>query len=126
VMFFYCISGFFLLYPSPTVYSCFCGWVIVTQYTCQITFTSNPDFVASVSRVKGPASSKALPLHTFIIINYLKNYNLLWPIFWLACQETIGLIGLFRHFFFLVNRIFVGVPLPFLRYFFFLYHCNFV
>jgi hypothetical protein len=31
-----------LLYSSPTVYPCFCDWVFVTQYTCQITFIGDP------------------------------------------------------------------------------------
>jgi hypothetical protein len=42
-------------------------WVLVTQYTLQITFNGNPGFVASVPRTKGPASSEALPLHNFIL-----------------------------------------------------------
>jgi flagellar biosynthesis component FlhA len=33
----------------------------VTQYTFQITFNGDSDFVASVYRVKRPASSEALP-----------------------------------------------------------------
>jgi hypothetical protein len=46
--FFSCISRFFLLYTSPHVHPCNCVWVIVTQYTCQITFNGDPGFVASV------------------------------------------------------------------------------
>jgi hypothetical protein len=56
----------FLLYPSPTIHPCFCGGVIVTQYICQITFTGDSDFVASLPRVKGLAFSKALFPRTFI------------------------------------------------------------
>jgi hypothetical protein len=57
----------YLLYPSPPVYPCFSVWVLVTQYTCEITFNGDPDFVASVPRVKGPASSEALPPRTYIL-----------------------------------------------------------
>jgi hypothetical protein len=57
-----------LLYLSPLVYPCFCVWVLVTQYTCQITFIGDPGFVASMPQVNGPASSKALPLHNFVLI----------------------------------------------------------
>jgi len=63
------ISLFFwayLLYPSPPVYPCFCVWVLVTQYTCDITFIGDPSFVVSVSRANGLASSEALPPRTFI------------------------------------------------------------
>jgi hypothetical protein len=56
-----------LLYPSPPVYPCFCVWVLVTQYTCDIIFNGDPGFVASVPRAKGPASSEALPPRTFIL-----------------------------------------------------------
>jgi hypothetical protein len=44
-----------------------CVWVLVTQYILQIIFTGDSGFVASVPQVKGLASSKALPLHTFIL-----------------------------------------------------------
>jgi len=57
----------YLLYPSPHVYPCFSVWVHVTQYTCEITFNGDPDFVASVPRVKGPASSEALPPRTYVL-----------------------------------------------------------
>jgi hypothetical protein len=57
----------YLLYPSPSVYPCNCVWVLVTQYTCYITFTGDPGFVASVPRTNGPASSEALPPRTFIL-----------------------------------------------------------
>jgi len=39
----------------------------MTQYTYDITFIGDPGFVASVPRVKGPASSKALPPRTFVL-----------------------------------------------------------
>jgi hypothetical protein len=55
-----------LLYHSPLVYPCFYVWVLVTQYTCQITFTGNLGFVAFMPRANGPASSEALPPRTFI------------------------------------------------------------
>lgn len=42
-------------------------WVFVTQYTTQITFNGDPGFVASVPRVKGPASSEVLLPRTFIL-----------------------------------------------------------
>jgi hypothetical protein len=57
----------YMLYPSPPVYPCFCVWVLVTQYTCEITFIGDPDFEASVPQAKGPASSEALPPRTFIL-----------------------------------------------------------
>jgi hypothetical protein len=60
----------YLLYSSPPVYPCFSVWVIVTQYTCEITFNGDPDFLASVPQIKGPASSEALPSRTFILILY--------------------------------------------------------
>jgi len=56
----------FLLYISPHVYSYFCVWVIVTQYICQITFNSDPGFVASMPQGKGLVSSKALPPRSYI------------------------------------------------------------
>jgi hypothetical protein len=46
----------FLLYPSPPVYPYFGVWVLVTQYTYEITFNGDPSFVASVPRANGPAS----------------------------------------------------------------------
>lgn len=55
-----------LLYPSPIVYPCFCVWVLVTQYTCQITFIGDPDFVVSVPWANGSAFSEALLLHNFV------------------------------------------------------------
>jgi hypothetical protein len=57
----------YLLYHSPPVYPCVCVWVLVTQYTCDITFIGDPGFEASVPRAKGPASSEALPPRTFIL-----------------------------------------------------------
>jgi hypothetical protein len=57
----------FVLYPSPHVYLyCFGVWVIVTQYTYEITFNGDLSFVVSVLRVKWPASSKVLPPHIFV------------------------------------------------------------
>lgn len=57
----------FLCY-FPHVYPCnWCVCVIVTQYTTQITLSGDPDFVAFVPRAKGPASSKVLSPHTFIL-----------------------------------------------------------
>jgi hypothetical protein len=57
----------YLLYPSPPpVFPCFGVWVLVTQYTCEITFNGDPDLMASVSRANGPASAEALPPRTYI------------------------------------------------------------
>jgi hypothetical protein len=57
----------YLFYFSH-VYPCNRGvWVLVTQYTLQITFTGDPGFVVSVPQAKGPASSEALPPRTFIL-----------------------------------------------------------
>jgi hypothetical protein len=63
----------FLLYSSPPVYPCVGVWVLVTQYTCQIIFIGGPAFVASVPRVKGPASLEALLSRTFV---YSLNFGL--------------------------------------------------
>jgi hypothetical protein len=52
---------------SPPVYPCFSVWVLVIQYTCEITFNGDPGFVASVPRVKGLASSEALPPRTYVL-----------------------------------------------------------
>jgi len=60
----------YLLYPSPPVYPCFSVWVLVTQYTCEITFNGDPGFVAFMPRAIGPASSEALPPRTFILRLY--------------------------------------------------------
>jgi len=57
----------FLLFPSPLVYPCLGVWVLVTQYTFEITFNGDPGFVASVPRANGPASSEALPPRTFVL-----------------------------------------------------------
>jgi hypothetical protein len=39
----------------------------MTQYTCQITFNGDPDFVASVPRVKRHVSSEVLPSRSYVI-----------------------------------------------------------
>jgi hypothetical protein len=65
-VFIYLFYWAYLLYPSPPLYLYFCVWVLVTQYTCDITFIGDPSFVVSVSRAKGLASSEALPPRTFI------------------------------------------------------------
>jgi hypothetical protein len=58
----------FVLSPFPLIYLCCYGvWVLVTQYTFEIIFTGDPDFVASVPRANEPASSEALPPRTFIL-----------------------------------------------------------
>jgi hypothetical protein len=57
----------YLLYYFPPVYPCFGVWVLVTQYTFEITFNGDPGFVASVPRANGPASSEALPPRTFVL-----------------------------------------------------------
>jgi hypothetical protein len=59
--------GIFLLFSSLPVYPRFGVWVLVTHYTCQITFIGDPGFVASVLRVQGSTSSKALPPLTYIL-----------------------------------------------------------
>jgi hypothetical protein len=41
-------------------------WVLMTQYTLQITFNGDLGFVASVSRAKGLAFLEALPPRTFV------------------------------------------------------------
>jgi hypothetical protein len=56
----------YLLYLSPPVYHCFSVWVLVTQYTCEITFNGDPDFVALVPQTKESTSSEALPSRTFV------------------------------------------------------------
>jgi hypothetical protein len=57
-----------LLFCSfPLVYPCFCVWVLVTQYTCQIIFIGDPGFVASLPRANGPTSLEALSPRTFIL-----------------------------------------------------------
>jgi hypothetical protein len=56
----------YLLFSSPHVYPCFDNWVLVTQFTCDITFTGDPGFVASVPRVNRPSSSEVLPPRTFV------------------------------------------------------------
>lgn len=52
---------------SPHVYVCFGVWVLVIQYTFQITLNGDPDFVTSVPQVIGPVFSEALSLHTFVL-----------------------------------------------------------
>jgi hypothetical protein len=54
----------------PIIHPIFCYygvWVLVTQYTFEITFTGDPGFVTSVSRANGPAFSEALPPRTFVL-----------------------------------------------------------
>jgi hypothetical protein len=65
-MFFWVI----LLDISLPVHPCNVVWVLVTQYTPNITFIGDPDFVASVPQTIGPASSKALPPRIFVL-----NFN---------------------------------------------------
>jgi hypothetical protein len=56
------------LFYFPYVHPCNRGvWVLVTQYTLQITFNGDPGFVASVPRAKGSASSEALLPRTFVL-----------------------------------------------------------
>jgi len=67
---YFCFMFFwaFVLSPFPHVYPCYYGvWVLVTQYTFEITFTGDSGFVASVPRANGPASSEALPPRTFVL-----------------------------------------------------------
>jgi len=56
------LLGLFIVPLSPY----FGVWVLVTQYTCEITFIGDPDFVASVPRANEPTSSKVLPPRTYI------------------------------------------------------------
>jgi hypothetical protein len=55
-----------LLSPFPPVYPYFGVRVLVTRYTCEITFNGDPGFVALVPQTKRSAPSEALPPHTFI------------------------------------------------------------
>jgi hypothetical protein len=60
---FVCFIGFICCIPLPQFTHVL---VLVTQYTCEITFNGDPDFVASVPQTKGPAFSKALSPHAFV------------------------------------------------------------
>jgi hypothetical protein len=72
VYFRFMIFWAFVLSPFPHVYLCYYGvWVLVTQYTFEITFTGDPDFVASVSRANGPASSEVLPRVLSFLVSIL-------------------------------------------------------
>jgi hypothetical protein len=62
-MFFWVI----LLDISLPVHPCNGVWVLVAQYTPNITFTGDPGFVTSVPQTIGPASSEALSPRTFVL-----------------------------------------------------------
>jgi hypothetical protein len=53
----------YLLFLSSLIHLCNSVWVLMTQYTFQITFT----YVAFVPRAKRHPSSEVLPLRTFIL-----------------------------------------------------------
>jgi len=67
VLFFFLYFWVFLLHVSPHVHPYNGVWVLVTQYTSNITFTGDSGFMASVSQTFGPTSSKELPPRTFIL-----------------------------------------------------------
>jgi hypothetical protein len=57
----------FWLYPSPHVHPYFYIWILVTQYTYQITFNSDSGFVAFMPQAKGPASSETLSSRSYVL-----------------------------------------------------------
>jgi hypothetical protein len=60
--------------------------VIVTQYTYEITFNGDPDFVASVHRVNESASSEALPRVLSFVVYIL---NCLLYLFFIFCCNCL-------------------------------------
>jgi len=69
--------GVFLLHVFSPVHYCNGVWVIVTQYTSNITITGDLDFVVSMPQTIGLASSEALSPCIFVLsLNFgLPNPN---------------------------------------------------
>jgi hypothetical protein len=75
--FFFFFFGVFLLHVFSPVHYCNGVWVIVTQYTSNITITGDLDFVVSMPQTIGLASSEALSPCIFVLsLNFgLPNPN---------------------------------------------------
>jgi hypothetical protein len=76
-LFFFFFFGVFLLHVFSPVHYCNGVWVIVTQYTSNITITGDLDFVVSMPQTIGLASSEALSPCIFVLsLNFgLPNPN---------------------------------------------------